>query len=54
MVGPCLVKDRRGSVGYIAKILGGDTKGIPNIELGMVDVRDVAQAHLMALKKSDL
>jgi nucleoside-diphosphate-sugar epimerase len=46
--GPLLSAETVGSVGIIARMLRG-MPGVPRIGLRVVDVRDVAEAHLLAL-----
>ncbi|WP_109832423.1 NAD-dependent epimerase/dehydratase family protein [Reichenbachiella versicolor] len=49
-LGPSLTfKSKSGSFDFIRKIADGTYKnGVPNIKVGLVDVRDVAQAHIFA------
>ena len=47
--GPILTKDNIGSVGIIARMVGGAMPGVPRIGLEVVDVRDLADAHLRAM-----
>ncbi|MGB4778328.1 NAD-dependent epimerase/dehydratase family protein [Microbacterium sp.] len=46
--GPLLSRDTVGSVGIIARMMTGMAR-VPHIGLRIVDVRDVAKAHLLAL-----
>lgn len=51
ILGPPLTKGDAGtSVSTISAMLAGSTPGIPPISVPMVDVRDVAQAHVSALE----
>ena len=49
--GPTLITDRNSTPEGVSKFLRGDIPGVPDLQFGMVDVRDVAQAHLLALFK---
>ena len=46
--GPLLSRETVGSVGVVARLMRG-TPAVPRIGLRVVDVRDVARAHLLAL-----
>ena len=46
--GPALSKEATSSLGLIGRLLGG-MPGVPDIRFGVVDVRDVASLHLLAL-----
>lgn len=46
--GPALSKEATSSLGLIGRLLGG-IPGVPDIRFGVVDVRDVAALHLLAL-----
>ncbi|MEO9803571.1 MAG: NAD-dependent epimerase/dehydratase family protein [Reichenbachiella sp.] len=50
ILGPSLTTNSRsGSFDFIKKIANGTFKaGVPNVQYGFVDVRDVAQAHIFA------
>lgn len=50
ILGPSLTANSRsGSFDFIKKIANGTYKtGVPNVQYGFVDVRDVAQAHIFA------
>ncbi|UXX80489.1 NAD-dependent epimerase/dehydratase family protein [Reichenbachiella carrageenanivorans] len=50
ILGPSLTTNSRsGSFDFIKKIANGTYKtGVPNVQYGFVDVRDVAQAHIFA------
>lgn len=54
VVGPTLVGEMSSSVGVVAKILSGELKGLPDVQMGMVDIRDVAMAHFIALTKEGI
>ncbi|HEY4018103.1 MAG TPA: NAD-dependent epimerase/dehydratase family protein [Pseudonocardiaceae bacterium] len=47
--GPVLTKDTVGSVGIIARMIGGAMPGVPRIGLEVVDVRDLADIHIKAM-----
>jgi nucleoside-diphosphate-sugar epimerase len=47
--GPLLGADQLGSVQVIGRLLRGEVSRLPNIGLEVVDVRDVADAHLRAM-----
>ena len=50
ILGPSLTPNSKsGSIDFIKKIANGTYKnGVPNVQYGFVDVRDVAQAHIFA------
>ena len=47
--GPVLGKDFATSIILVQRLLNGDLFGCPQISLGIVDVRDVASLHLLAM-----
>ena len=49
VIGPVASADYSGSVDVISRLLRGSMRGIPNLGLGYVDVRDVADLHLRAM-----
>ena len=49
--GPTLITGRNSTCEGVAKILRGNVPGVPPIQFGCVDVRDVAGAHLLAFTK---
>ncbi|CAI2371119.1 unnamed protein product [Moneuplotes crassus] len=49
ILGPILVKSPFSSADVLSKIMRGKYPGLPNIYVPMVDVRDVAEAHLRAI-----
>jgi nucleoside-diphosphate-sugar epimerase len=49
ILGPALSKDLSTSVALAVQLLNGDMPGLPQISFGIVDVRDVASAHLLAM-----
>ena len=49
VLGPVLGSDYSASVSVITKLLDGSLPGCPRIGFGIVDVRDVASAHLLAM-----
>ncbi|MGB3464060.1 MAG: aldehyde reductase [Cyclobacteriaceae bacterium] len=54
VLGPALEKDYGSSLEIIKKILAGDLPGAPKIAWPVVDVRDVAEMHILAMKASDV
>ena len=53
VLGPLLSKEWSTSGEIIKKLLDGSVPAIPDIRLAMVDVRDVAEAHIAAMTKSE-
>ena len=51
--GPSLGPDLSAGFELLKKVLDGSMKRIPNITLGIVDVRDVADMHLRAMTNPD-
>jgi len=51
VVGPTLTKRNSSTLEYIAQYMRGDSRGVLNITMPTVDVRDVALAHYLALVK---
>jgi nucleoside-diphosphate-sugar epimerase len=49
ILGPVLNKDLPTSTLLIQRLLNGDLPGCPNLVYGLVDVRDVASLHLLAM-----
>ncbi|WP_236795528.1 aldehyde reductase [Amycolatopsis sp. GM8] len=49
VMGPIMGKDVSGSNHIIQRILEGDMPGFPNLFFPIVDVRDVAAAHILAM-----
>lgn len=49
ILGPALNKDVSTSVALAIQLLNGQMPGLPQISFGIVDVRDVASAHLLAM-----
>lgn len=47
--GPILTKDGLGSVQIIQRLMNGALPGIPNFGFNVVDMRDVADAHIRAM-----
>lgn len=47
--GPALAKDQQGSVQVINSVLQGKMPGLPRIGFCVVDVRDLAEAHIAAM-----
>jgi len=54
VIGPILNKTSAGtSVGYIKAMLAGEVPGCIDLAVPIVDVRDVAQAHIVAMEKPE-
>ena len=51
--GPALTKASGISVGMVWAMLVGKMPGAPDVAFGVVDVRDVAQAHITAMEKPE-
>jgi nucleoside-diphosphate-sugar epimerase len=51
--GPVLGKDISTSVQVIKKLMDGSMPGCPNLSFAIVDVRDVASLHLLAMTKPE-
>ncbi|SHG53878.1 SDR family oxidoreductase [Flavobacterium johnsoniae] len=49
--GPSLNEDLSSGFELLKKLLDGSLKAIPDIRLGIVDVRDVAELHILAMEK---
>jgi nucleoside-diphosphate-sugar epimerase len=49
ILGPSLGKDMSSGFELLKRIMDGSMKAIPNITLGIVDVRDVADLHIRAM-----
>jgi nucleoside-diphosphate-sugar epimerase len=52
ILGPALSKDVSTSIQLASRLLDGGMPGIPQIAFGIVDVRDVAGIHLLAMTNS--
>jgi len=50
VMGPVLAPDTSTSIEVISRLMGGTVPGCPNLEFGVVDVRDVADLHLLAME----
>ena len=50
VLGPVLSGDYSASIEVIKRLLDGSVPGYPHISFGFVDVRDVAELHIMAMK----
>ena len=50
--GPALAADTSTSIAIVKRMLDGDIPGMPKMEFGLVDVRDVADLHLRAMTDS--
>lgn len=50
ILGPSLDHHISGSFGILKNIIDGSMKSIPNIGLNLVDVRDVAEMHILAME----
>ncbi|SHG86668.1 SDR family oxidoreductase [Flavobacterium defluvii] len=51
--GPSLNEDLSSGFELLKKLLDGSMKAIPDISLGIVDVRDVAELHILAMEKPE-
>jgi dihydroflavonol-4-reductase len=49
VIGPLLMKGNLGSVQVISRLVGGKVPGTPPLGFNLVDVRDVADAHIRAM-----
>jgi dihydroflavonol-4-reductase len=49
VLGPVLSKDQLGSVQLVQRLLSGKMPGYPNLGFTLVDVRDVADLHVIAM-----
>lgn len=49
VLGPMLSKEHLGSVQFVQRLLSGKMPGYPRLGFTVVDVRDVADAHLLAM-----
>jgi len=49
IVGPVLGPDYATSIALVQKLMDGDLPGCPRLTFGLVDVRDVADLHVMAM-----
>ena len=49
ILGPALGPDTSTSIDLVTRLLKGATPGLPNVSFGIVDVRDVADLHLLAM-----
>ncbi|KAM3727612.1 Cinnamoyl-CoA reductase [Dirofilaria immitis] len=52
VVGPLLHNVQGTSVDVIRRFLNNEVPAVPTIQFGLVDVRDVAQAHIRAMRES--
>ena len=50
MLGPALNAHISGSFGLVKNLLNGNMNRVPNIDVAVVDVRDVAAMHLLAMQ----
>ncbi len=48
VIGPTIIAERNSSNDILAKLLNREMPGVVSLPLPFVDVRDVAQAHLVA------
>lgn len=51
VIGPLLEEDVPASVAIVSKLLNREVPGCPRLGFPLVDVRDVAQAHLLAMRE---
>jgi nucleoside-diphosphate-sugar epimerase len=49
VLGPVLTPDNLGSVQVVSRLMAGKLPGIPRLGFTLVDVRDVADAHILAM-----
>ncbi|KAJ5769289.1 nucleoside-diphosphate-sugar epimerase [Penicillium odoratum] len=49
VMGPVLAPETSTSIEVISRLMNGTVPGCPNLEFGLVDVRDVADLHLLAM-----
>ncbi|MEO7349298.1 MAG: NAD-dependent epimerase/dehydratase family protein [Terrimesophilobacter sp.] len=49
ILGPALGRDTSTSVSLVTRLLHGGAPALPNLSFGIVDVRDVADLHLLAM-----
>jgi nucleoside-diphosphate-sugar epimerase len=47
--GPALAADTSTSILIVQRLMNGEVPGMPNLDFGLVDVRDVADLHLLAM-----
>ncbi|OZC06833.1 NAD dependent epimerase/dehydratase family protein [Onchocerca flexuosa] len=52
IVGPLLQNTKGASVTIISRFLDGSMPAYPQMKFGLVDVRDVARAHILAMKET--
>jgi len=53
VMGPALTKASGTSVGFVLQMLNGKLPGAVDVNFGLVDVRDVAKAHIIAMEKAN-
>ncbi|KAI6173805.1 NAD dependent epimerase/dehydratase family protein [Aphelenchoides besseyi] len=53
VIGPLLTNTLGASVTTMKKFLNFEVPGIPPLQMGMVDVRDVARAHILAMQRPE-
>ena len=53
VVGPVMRADYSGSVSTVARLMNGRAPGIPNLGFCFVDVRDVAELHMLAMLRPE-
>lgn len=54
IVGPTLINEENSSIAGFAKYMRNEVPGVPKLCFPVVDVRDVALAHCLALEKPGL
>jgi dihydroflavonol-4-reductase len=54
IIGPTLLNTPFSSMGIVGPILNGQVGGVANIRMAVVDVRDVALAHVESLLREGL
>lgn len=53
VLGPVLWKERSPSLDIVALLLNSRFPGVPDLHFGLVDVRDVAEAHYLAMTRRE-
>ncbi len=53
ILGPTLNRDTSTSLAIVSRLLNGSTPGLPRLAFSLVDVRDIAELHLLAMTKPE-
>jgi len=53
ILGPVLGPDYAASIGVVERLLNGSMRAVPNLAFGLVDVRDAADLHLLAMTRPE-